>query len=180
MCKEELKASNIGISITESGGTTHGQVIGTKTPGASKRKHCRRENCFPCNTGVEGVCRRTGLGYEITCTVCGENNISSKYAGETGRNMFKRGLEYIREVEKRIKDKPLWKHIIEHHDGRMEKPMFEQFKITNIQFFFKPQRRLADEGVRIVKLNPQTRMNSKDEFRQGTNVMMRPVRGVGE
>ena len=61
--------------------------------------------------------------------------------------MLKQGLEYLREVEKRIKDKPLWKHIIEYYDGRMGKPMFEQFKITKIQFFLKPQRRLADEGV---------------------------------
>ena len=45
--------------------------------------------------------------------------------------------------------------------------------------FFKPQRRKANEGVRISNLNPETRMNSKDEFRQGTNITMRPVRGVG-
>ena len=34
--------------------------------------------------------------------------------------MFKQGLEYIREVEKGIKDKPLCKHIIEHHDSRIK------------------------------------------------------------
>ena len=28
-------------------------------------------------------------------------------------------------------------------------------------------------------LNPNTRMNSKDEFRQGTNIIMQPVRGIG-
>ena len=58
--------------------------------------------------------------------------------------------------------------------------MFEYFKITNIQFIYKPQRRLANEGVRIVKLDPNTRLNSKDEFKQGNNVMMKPVTGVGE
>ena len=34
-------------------------------------------------------------------------------------------------------------------------------------------------GVRIANLNPETRMNSCNEFRQGTNITMRPVRGVG-
>ena len=45
--------------------------------------------------------------------------------------------------------------------------------------FFKPQRRKANEGVRISHLDPETRMNSRDEFRQGTNIMMRAMRGVG-
>ena len=45
VCREEVKASNISISITERGDTTHDQVIGAKKPGASRRKHCRRENC---------------------------------------------------------------------------------------------------------------------------------------
>ena len=44
--------------------------------------------------------------------------------------------------------------------------------------FFKPQRGKANKGVKISHLNPETRINSK--FRQGTNLMMRPVRGVGD
>ena len=55
----------------------------------------------------------------------------------------------------------------------------EHFKMTLKGILFKPQRREADEGVRISHLNPDTRMNSKDEFRQGTNITMRPIRGVG-
>ena len=45
--------------------------------------------------------------------------------------------------------------------------------------FSKPQRRKANEGVRIAHLDPETRMNSKDEFMQGTNIFMHAVRGVG-
>ena len=44
----------------------------------------------------------------------------------------------------------------------------------------KPQRRKANEGVRIANLYTETRMNSKDEFRQGTNIFLQPVRGLGE
>mgnify|MGYP001465026839 CR=1 FL=1 len=50
-------------------------------------------------------------------------------------------------------------------------------KVTN--FFSKPQRRKANEGVRIAHLDPETRMNSKDEFLQGTNIFKHAVRGVG-
>ena len=56
---------------------------------------------------------------------------------------------------------------------------FSQFKMDATNFFRSAQRRKANEGVRIANLNPDTRMNSCNEFRQGTNITMRPVRGVG-
>ena len=63
--------------------------------------------------------------------------------------------------------------------GVMERTIFSQFKMDVTQFFKSAQRRKANEGVRIANLDPTTRMNSCNEFRQGTNIMMRPVRGVG-
>ena len=48
----------------------------------------------------------------------------------------------------------------------MEITTFEHFSMAMTGVFFKPQRRKANEGVRISNLNPETRMNSKDEFRQ--------------
>ena len=61
----------------------------------------------------------------------------------------------------------------------MSVPMFSHFKMEVVQFFSSAQRRKADEGVRIAHLDPDTRMNSKDEFMQGTNLFLVPVRGVG-
>ena len=90
-----------------------------------------------------------------------------------------RGGEHMTDCEKKAKEKPLWKHIIEKHEGRMEIDIFEHFEMIQTGVFFKPQRRKANEGVRISHLDPETRMNSRDEFRQGTNIMMRAMRGVG-
>ena len=90
-----------------------------------------------------------------------------------------RGGEHLTDWEKRAKEKPLWKHIIEKHDGTMEIDTFDHFEMVQTGVFFKPQRRKANEGVRISHLDPETRMNSGDEFRQGTNIMMRAMRGVG-
>ena len=90
-----------------------------------------------------------------------------------------RGVEHIADCQKKAAEKPLWKHIQDKHQGRMEFQIFEHFKMTQTGIFFKPQRRKANEGVRISHLNPDTRMNSKDEFRQGTNISMRATRGVG-
>ena len=90
-----------------------------------------------------------------------------------------RGLEHLTDLEKKVAEKPLWKHIQEKHQGRMEVTPFEHFEMSLKGIFLKPQRRKADEGVRISNLNPDTRMNSRDEFRQGTNIIMRAVRGLG-
>ena len=147
-------------------------------PGQSLREHCRREKCFPCNTGQVGVCRKTGLGYEIECLICGQH-IKSKYAGETGKNMFQRGCQHVDDVSKRRGNTPLWKHILEKHGGVMAVPIFSHFKMELVKFFSSAQRRKADEGVRISHLDQDTRMNSKDEFMQGANLFLVPVRGVG-
>ena len=177
VCREELKGSNISIKVQERGGRTLGQELGVKIPGMSKKESCGRDNCFPCNTGNEGVCRRTGVGYEICCEVCGQK---SKYAGESGRNLYGRGCEYVSDFEKKRMNKPLWKHIVEKHQGDSQGlSMFSHFSMKLTSVFAKPQRRKANEGVRISNLDPDTRMNSKDEFLQGTNIFMQPVRGVG-
>ena len=65
------------------------------------------------------------------------------------------------------------------YGGEMEMEMFSHFKMELVKVFSKPQRRKADEGVRIHHLNPDTRMNSKDEYLQGTNLFLQPMRGVG-
>ena len=180
ICQEELQGSHMAITVMERGGRRLGQVLGTTVPGASGREGCGRERCFPCNTGQEGVCRRTGVGYEITCTLCELNNIVAQYGGESGRNLFQRGKEHVQDWERKQADKPLWKHVLEKHGGRAEVPLFGHFKMKRLQVFYKPQRRKANEGVRIANLDPDTRMNSRDEFRQGTNISLRAVRGVGE
>ena len=178
VCDEELRGSKISLSVQERGGKQLGQLLGTSVPGASSKKNCGRQTCFPCNTGQEGICRRTGVGYKITCNLC-EETVSAEYAGETGKNCFCRGEDQIADVQRRAADKPLWKHIMDKHGGRMDITTFEHFSMAKTGVFFKPQRRKANEGVRISNLNLETRMNSKDEFRQGTNITMRPVRGVG-
>ena len=139
---------------------------------------CQRGKCFTCNTGQLGMCRKTGLGYQIECMVC-SLQVESKYVGETGKNIFQRGSQYVDDVDKKRGNKPLWKHIEDKHGGVMSVPMFSHFRMEVVQFLASAQRRKADEGVRIAHLDPETRMNSKDEFMQGTNLFLVPVRGVG-
>ena len=111
VCKEELKESNLSITVQERGGRRLGSVLGVTVPGRSQRESCSRATCFPCSTGSVGVCRKTGVGNEIQCVVCENNNIVSKYAGESGRNLFTRGNEYVKEVEKKIAEKKPFRNI---------------------------------------------------------------------
>ena len=101
ICLQELRGTKIQMSITERGGRRLGDELGVTGPGASRREAFMREKCFPCSTGQEGICRRTGIGYQIDCNVCKETEINSKYAGETGRNLFRRGLDYVQDLEKK-------------------------------------------------------------------------------
>ena len=186
-------SADISLAVTERGGRRLGQELGATVPGKNEKKHCGREKCFACNTGSEGVCRRTGVGYQIDCCVCGNNSSNSnssssnnnnnntvcRYAGETGKNLYMRGCNYVADVEKKRVNKPLWKHIVEKHNGVMSLPMFSHFKMELVQLFSKPQRRKAEEGIRIYHLDPINRMNSKNKFMQGTNLYLLPVRGVG-
>ena len=52
-------------------------------------------------------------------------------------------------------------------------------KVTEV-FKNDPLGRQCMEGVKIREMTADYIMNSKDEFRQETNITMRPVRGVGE
>ena len=70
ICREELRGTNISIAVTERGGRRLGQELGCTVPGKNEKEHCMRETCFTCNTGQLGVCRKTGLGYQIECMVC--------------------------------------------------------------------------------------------------------------
>ena len=95
-------------------------------------------NCFPCNSGNEGVCRKTGAGYQIDCNICGEQGLTNTYAGETGKNLFNRGANHINDVEKKRTNSPLWKHIVEKHSGAMVVPIFAHFHMKLIQFWVGP------------------------------------------
>ena len=69
------------------------------------------------------------MGYEISCEVCGQKNLESKYAGESGRNLFGSGCEYVSDFEKKRMNKQLWKPIVEKHQGddmrKMRRPYYQ-------------------------------------------------------
>ena len=65
ICEEELRGTNISMSVQERGGRRLGQELEVTVPGRSSKEHCKRDKCFPCHSGMEGVCRKMGVGYQM-------------------------------------------------------------------------------------------------------------------
>ena len=85
------------------------------------------------------LCRRTGVGYEIVCNLC-EERVASEYAGETGGNLFCRGVDHVADAQKRAANKLLWKNILDKHERKLEISIFEHFSISRPGVFVMPQR----------------------------------------
>ena len=73
-----------------------------------------------------------------------------------------RGVNYVLDLKAKKFTKPLWKHILDKHNGVMNVPMFARLKMELVNIFSKPQRRKNDEGVRIYHLNIDNQINSKN------------------
>ena len=58
------------------------------------------------------------------------SSMVSKYAGETWKNVFMHGINYVLDVEKKRYNKPLWKHTVQKHHGVMDVPIFSHFHKT--------------------------------------------------
>ena len=58
---------------------------------------CTREPCTTCTPswGKPGTCRIKNVIYQDICIPCKQQEISTRYIGESARTMFERGLEHI-------------------------------------------------------------------------------------
>ncbi|EYB90256.1 hypothetical protein Y032_0222g2630 [Ancylostoma ceylanicum] len=73
---------------------------------------CVVENCTICPYGKIGDCVKTGVIYEIECSVC-----HARYIGETGRPLYVRVNEHLASKKRESLITPLGKHRREVHGG---------------------------------------------------------------
>ena len=85
-------AGPIKIKIQEQGGVPIKSMVQNTNPG--RTRGCESRDCLACKhgRGMGGECRRNGVGYELACDLCGGQNVC--YVGETGQNVFTRGLKH--------------------------------------------------------------------------------------
>ena len=108
---------------------------------------------------VKIPCNINNVGYRWLCLTCKERNITKVYEGETGRSARVRGVEHLRDLEKKKEKSALFKH--KENDHQQENVKF-RMEITKI--FRDSLTRQANEAVRIYSRPAADVLNSKSEF----------------
>ena len=115
---QQVLNSNPGpvkIKVQEQGGVQVKTRLQKSNP--NKTRGCDSTDCLACKhgRGQGGECRRNNVGYILICDECGGNEVS--YVGETGQNVYTRGLRHVTNYKGRHPDSPLWKHDQMFHGG---------------------------------------------------------------
>ena len=90
---------------------------------------------------------------------CKERDIVKVYEGETARSARLRGLEHLKDLEKKRDKSVLYKHKISDHPHEDVK-----FKMEITKKFKDALTRQANEAVRIFNRPSHETLNSKSEF----------------
>ena len=165
--EEELnKNSDERVKIVEKGGFKIKDMLGTKQPPQTSK--CTQKKCPMCTNSEHFIsssedskipCNANNVGYRWLCWACKEKNVTKVYEGETGRSARVRGLEHVKEFEKKTKSSVLFKHAETEH--KHEKVVF---KMEITQKFKDALSRQANEAVRIFNRSNGELLNSKSEF----------------
>ena len=148
----------IKIKIQEEGGVPVTRILQKNNPGRSKG--CNSTDCLACKHGKGrgGECRRNNVGYELACDMCGGQNVC--YVGESGQNVYTRGLKHMANYRGKHADSPLWKHAQLKHNGSLT----VSFSMKIVKCFRDPLTRQINEAVRITNCTAETQLNSKTEW----------------
>ena len=121
--------------------------------------------------GGGGGCHKNNVTYQYTCQKDG-----AVYTGETGRNLYTRGLEHLDKYEKKAEKSFMHAHQMECHEGA---PADFTAKVTGS--YKDPLSRQVAEAVLITRSSGSTSdvLNSKAEFRQPPIVRVRREVNVG-
>jgi hypothetical protein len=148
----------VKIKIQQQGGIQVKTRLQKTNPG--RTKGCNSEDCLACKhgRGKGGECRRNNVGYILICDLCGGENVC--YVGETGQNVYTRGLRHMTNYRGKHQDSPLWKHAQIAHGGN---PDFS-FSMKVVKTFKDPLTRQVNEAVRIANCSAAIQLNSKTEW----------------
>ena len=144
------RRNGVRMKVVERAGLTVKKVLQRSNP--FRKGVCGRGDCMVCRYGRPGECRTRGCGYELMCKADGR-----KYRGQTGRSVYERVGEEVRDWSDKKEKSPLWRHSELYHNGED----FElEVRVTD-KSFGKPSRRLIAESVLINQLKEEETMNSR-------------------
>ena len=162
--KEQRKANKntMNFQILEQTGLSLERMFQKSNP--FKKKDCEATNCVVCD-GTSIKCRIEGVGYKGICKACRDQNKTSEYLGETGKNAFTRAKQHMAGLKSKNHENAFYKHWHNFHETPYED---ENLRLKNYEFrvekFFKePMSRQINEMVRITNFQG-TLLNSKSEW----------------
>ena len=152
------------VKVVEKSGQKFSQVMKRHSK-QEKRETCGDPKCLIGNTEKGGDCRKNEIVYAIQCKEC-----KDQYYGETARNGHTRGIEHVEDAESMNDEKReksvLLRHINEKHEGK--KVEFDMKVIRSYQH--DPLARQCSEAVWIKSIEPNKRINNKQEYHQPGDV----------
>ena len=154
--EQKVRESRLKIRIVEQTGRKLKSVLQKSDP--FKATDCNREDCFVCKSGGKGDCYISNVTYEVTCQpTCLRKNV---YKGETSNSAYTRGKKHIELLRSKHRDSILWKHCVQHHDGRMQ-----EFRMNVIGRFHNDSLlRQVTESIEIENTPEETLMNMQTEW----------------
>ena len=112
------------------------------------------------------------MGYTLVCDVCGGDEVC--YVGETGQNVYTRGLKHTADYRTKHKESSLWKHALNAHGGSTN----VSFSMKVVDCFRDPLSRQVNEAVRINRCEATIQLNSKTEWHGPATVRLVAEGGV--
>ena len=164
MLREVAKAQankNFKFKIVEKGGKTIEKSVMTANPIGGTG--CNKEDCPACRTGNSKLCHVCNVCYTIKCKPCED----AVYFGESHRNLYSRGQEHIKKLEKKEESSFMFRHQMEKHGSN---PV--EFEMKVVKTFRDPLSRQVTEAV-LIKNHQGELLNSKSEFYQPSLIKIR-------
>ena len=122
-------------------------------------RSCERGDCPTCVRGIEVNCRARGVVYEIECVDCTTTE-RKMYRGQSGRSLYERMKEHVKNWEEGTDDSCLHTHAEKFHHGGQFQIDVRLLK----ECYGRPTSRMVSEAVLIQDLPAEQSMNSKAEW----------------
>ena len=127
---------------------------------------CADPQCTTCSPGDDarpGQCRVRSVVYQNRCIPCQTMGDTSRYVGEKGRTMLKRGKERHRDALGRDIRSHMKDHMSQKHPEYLEN-VLESFRMTLVKSCPSALTRQFREAVEISRREPGTLLNTKEEY----------------
>ena len=151
---ESQRSKSLRFKIVEKGGKTIERRLMTSNPIGDSG--CKKDDCPACKTGNSKLCHVCNVCYTIKCKPCAD----AVYYGESHRNLYSRGKEHEKKLEKKDEGSFMFRHQVERHDS---KPV--EFEMKVVKSFRDPLSRQVTEAI-LIKNHQGELLNSKSEFHQ--------------